>query len=59
MDEERWPRQVTDMSVLNTEGLLEVHLVFKRLTALVAEGIVRWVRNEETFEYKQMNVKKI
>ena len=47
------------MSVLNTESLVEVHLVFKRLTALVAEGIVRWVRNEETFEYKEMSVKKI
>ena len=44
--------------MLNTEGLEEVHLVFRRMSAMVAEGIVRWVR-EEDFSYKKMTVKKI
>lgn len=46
MDEERWPRTVTHDSILNSVGLQEVSLVFKRMTALVAEGIVRWVRED-------------
>jgi len=45
--------------VLNTEGLEEVHLVFKRMTAMVAEGVVRWVREEGDFSYRKMSVKKM
>ena len=53
MDEERWPKAITPMSVLYTPGLEEVRMVFRKLTATISEGIVRWVREPETFQYKK------
>ena len=52
IDEERWPKVISGFNVLYSPKLKEVRMTFRKMTSIIAQGIVRWVRQHDMMTYR-------